>query len=182
MAASDATAPGTLWHCFIATSLDGRIARADGSVDWLACGGPPEEFGYDAFYAGVDAILMGRGTYDAVRRMGDWPYPGKPTTVLTHRVLDDAPPGVAARGGDIATIAAEIEARGHRRVWIEGGGAVIRQMLAIGRLDVLEMAVLPILLGRGIALFPEGTAETALRLVSCTPRSGGALHLIYERA
>ena len=172
---------GTVWHCHIAVSLDGRIARPDGGFDWLEPY-PAEEFGIAAFLAGVDAILMGRATYDAVRRMGAWPHPGKRTFVLTARPLADAPEGVEARGGDIGAVAAEIEARGHRRVWIEGGGQVIRQMLAIGKLDVLEMALVPRVLGAGIPLFPEGTPETALRLVSCTPRGGGALHLVYARA
>ena len=77
---------GTICHCHIAVSLDGKIARPDGSVDdWLAADYPAEDFGFDAFLAGVDAILMGRGSYEAVRRHGDWPYPGKPTTVMTTR-------------------------------------------------------------------------------------------------
>ncbi len=171
-----------IWHCFIAVSLDGRIARPDGAVDWLGGEGPPAEFGYDAFYAGVGAILMGRGTYDAVRAMGDWPYPGKPTVVVTRRAIHGAPAGVTARGGDLAAIAAELEAQGHARIWIEGGGDLVRQMLAIGRLDVLEMAVLPRVLGDGIPLFPLGTPDTRFALRSCTPRAGGALHLIYDRA
>lgn len=171
----------TVFHCHVAVSLDGRIARPDGSFDWLEPY-PAEEFGIEAFLAGVDAILMGRATYEVVRRAGDWPYPGKQTVVVTNRPLPDAPPSVAERAGDIAAIAAEMEWRGHRRVWVEGGGQVIRQMLAIGRLDRLEMAVIPRVLGAGIPLFPEGTPETALRLVSCEPRSGGALHVIYDRA
>jgi dihydrofolate reductase len=170
----------TIFHAHIAVSLDGRIARPDGSVDWLE-GYPPDAFGFEPFYAGVDAILMGRGTYDVIRAMGDWPYPGKPAVVVTRRPLDDAPGGVAARGGDIAAIAAAMEAQGHARIWVEGGGEIIRQTLAIGRLDVLEMAVIPVVLGTGIPLFPEGTAETALRLVSSAARAGGALHLVYER-
>lgn len=105
---------GTIWHCHIAVSLDGKIARPDGSVDdWLGADYPAEDFGFDAFLAGVDAILMGRGTYEAVRRLGDWPYPGKPTVVLTTRPLDDLPPaGVEARRGDVAAVAEEIERRG----------------------------------------------------------------------
>lgn len=171
------------FHCHIATTLDGRIARADGSVDWLMAGAPPPEaFGFDAFYAGIDAILMGRGTYDAVRGMGDWPYPGKPATVVTSRPLDDAPPGVEAMGGDLPGILAVLEARGHRRIWVEGGGQLLRGMIAIGRLDRLEMAVLPLVLGEGPALFPPGTAETRFTLVQCRALPGGALHLIYDRA
>jgi dihydrofolate reductase len=171
----------TVFHCFIATSLDMRIARPDGAVDWLGGAGPPEEFGYTEFYAACGAILMGRGTYEACLAMG-WPYTGKPTMVLTNRPLADAPEGVEARRGDIAAVVTELEGRGLARVWVEGGGEVIRQMLAIGKLDVLEIGMLPLVLGSGIPLIPEGTAETKLRLVSCTPRSGGALHLVYERA
>ncbi|MCW8088368.1 dihydrofolate reductase family protein [Sabulicella glaciei] len=173
----------TLWHCHIAVSLDGKIARPDGSVDdWLAADFPAEEFGFDAFFAGVDAILMGRGTYDAVRGFGDWPYPGKPTVVLTTRPLDDVlPAGVEFRSGDAAAVAAELEARGYRRVWVEGGGQLIRSMIAIGRLDVLEMAVIPIILGDGIPLFPAGTGEMKLRLTRCEKKAKGALHLVYER-
>ncbi len=173
---------GTIWHCHIAVSLDGKIARPDGSVeDWLAADYPAEEFGFEAFLAGVDAILMGRGTYEAIRRFGDWPYPAKPAIVLTSRPLGEAPPGVEARAGDLAAIAAELEARGCRRVWIEGGGQLIRAMIAIGKLDRLEMAVIPVILGEGIPLFPPGTGELKLRLLRCETKANGALHLVYER-
>jgi dihydrofolate reductase len=168
----------TLFHCYIATSLDGKIARADGGLDWLIEGGPrPEEFGYDAFYAAVDAILMGRGTYDAVCGMGEWPYPGKRVLVVTSRPLVDAPPGVEARPGDLPAIVAELA--GCARVWVEGGGQLLRGMMALGRLDRLEMAVLPVILGEGIPLFPPGTPELRLKLVRNTT-VGGALHLVYE--
>ncbi len=71
---------------------------------------------------------------------------------------------------------------GFGRVWIEGEGQLLRGMRAIGRLDVLEMALIPVVLGEGIPLFPAGTPETKLRLARWEARPRGALHLVYERA
>lgn len=173
----------TIFHCSIASSQDGLIARPDGSVDWLVTGaGPPDEFGYKPFHASVDAIVMGRGTYEACRAMGEWPYADKRVIVLTTRPIADAPDGVEGRNATAAAIVAECEAHGMARVWVEGGGDVIRQFMAIGRLDVLEVAVLPLVLGSGIRLFPDGCLETRFALRSCTARGGGVPHLIYDRA
>ena len=169
----------TIWHCHIAMSLDGKIARADGSFDWLERY-PPQEFGFDALMAGIDAILMGRDTYEVIRGLGDWPYGDKATIVMTHRPLVDPPLSVEVRSGDLAVVAAECEGRGYRRVWVEGGAQLIRGMIAAGKLDVLEVAIVPILLGDGIALIAPGTPELQLTLKSCESRSGGALHVVYE--
>ncbi|MDI1282967.1 MAG: dihydrofolate reductase family protein [Reyranella sp.] len=176
----------TIWHCHIAVSLDGKIACPDGSFDWLE-GYPPQEFGLDAFLAEVDDIVMGRATYETLRGFGEWPHPGKPTFVVTSRPLDlladGFPPGVEARPADFGALAAELEGRGCRRVWIEGGGRVIRGMMEGGRLDVLEMAVLPLVLGDGITLFPPGTPGLGLRLVKCEPPDGrGAACRLRSRA
>ena len=173
---------GTVWHCHVAMSLDGRIARPDGAVEWLEPY-PVEDFGLEAFYARVDTILMGRGTYDVARRMGEWPYGDKRVVVLTSRLLEEvAPPGVEVRAGDPSAIAAALEGGGDRLVWVMGGWRVVRDFAAIGRLDVLEMAVIPVILGDGIPLFPAGMAEMRLRLVRCDVRTAGALHVVYARA
>jgi len=171
----------TIWHCHIAMSLDGKIARSDGSFDWLEPY-PPQEFGIKAFRAGAEAVVMGRATYEIERGMGEWPHAGKPTFVATSRPLIDPPPLVEARPGDLSALARELEGRGYRKVAVEGGGQLIRGLIAIGKLDVLEMAVIPLVLGEGIPLFPAGTQELKLRLVTCEPKSGGAVHVVYERA
>lgn len=170
----------TVFHAQLAVSLDMRIARPDGGVDWLE-GFPPEEFGFDAFLDEVDAILMGRGTYDAVRGFGDWPYGARPTVVLTNRPLHDAPPGVAARGGAVADALASLESGGHARVWVAGGGQVIAAVAAAGRLDVLDLVVVPTVLGEGIPLFPPGTPGFGLRLIAAEPKPSGAVRLLYAR-
>lgn len=170
----------TIWHCHVAMSLDGKIARADGSFDWLAPY-PPQEFGIEAFTASLDVIVMGRATYEIERRMDEWPHAGKPTIVVTSRPLADPPPQVEARSGDLLAVAEELEARGYRKVGIEGGGQLVRGLIEIGRLDVLEMAIIPLVLRDGIPLFPPGTQDLPLRLAKCEQKSRGALHVVYER-
>jgi dihydrofolate reductase len=173
--------PHTIWHCHIAVSLDGRIARADGSFDWLEPY-PPQEFGIAAFTAAIDAIVMGRATYEIERGMGEWRHPGKRVFVVTSRPLVDPPPLVEARSADLVALADELERSGCRKVGIEGGGQLIRGLIGIGKLDVLEMAIIPLVLGEGILLFPVGTPELKLRLISCQVRGRGALHVVYGRA
>lgn len=167
------------WHCHIAMSLDGKIARSDGSFDWLMPY-PPQEFDIDAYHAGIDAVVMGRDTYEVERAMPEWPH-AKPVFVVTNRPIDAPPPRVEARAGDLLAVADELGRRGYRKIGVEGGGRLIRGLIAIGRLDVLEMAIIPLVLGDGIPLFPAGTPELPLSLVKCEPRSGGALHVVYRR-
>lgn len=170
----------TIWHCHVAMSLDGKIARSDGSFDWLEPY-PPQEFGIEAFAANLGAVVMGRATYEIERGMGEWPHAGKPTFVVTSRPLADPPPSVEARSGDLAALVHELEGRGYAKVGIEGGGQLIRGLAAIGKLDVLEMAIIPLVLGDGIPLFPSGTPALPLRLTKCEPKTGGAIHVVYER-
>jgi dihydrofolate reductase len=170
-----------IWHCHVAMSLDGKIARSDGSFDWLMPY-PPQEFGIDAFHAEIDAVVMGRDTYEIERGMGEWPHSGKPVFVVTSRPIEAAPPLVEARTGDLLALADELAGRGYRKIGVEGGGQLIRGLIAIGRLDVLEMAIIPLVLGDGIPLFPPGTPELPLRMIKCAPKSRGALHVVYEKA
>jgi dihydrofolate reductase len=170
-----------IWHCHVAMSLDGKIARSDGSFDWLMPY-PPQEFGIDAFHAEIDAVVMGRDTYEIERGMGKWPHSGKPVFVVTSRPIEAAPPLVEARTGDLLALADELAGRGYRKIGVEGGGQLIRGLIAIGRLDVLEMAIIPLVLGDGIPLFPPGTPELPLRMMKCVPKSRGALHVVYEKA
>ena len=78
------------------------------------------------------------------------------------------PPLVEARSGDLLAVADELERRGYRKIGVEGGGQLIRGLIAIGRLDVLEMAIIPLVLGDGIPLFPAGTPELPLTLSSAS--------------
>ena len=144
-------------HVFIATSLDGYIARQNDDLDWLTgFSSPGEDHGYDAHIANIDGIIMGRGTYEKVLAFDEWYY-SKPVLVLSQ-TLD--PASVPAHLKDKVEIsAATPEAamaiateRGWRRVYADGG-KLIQSFLRAGLIEEMIISRLPILLGDGIPLF-----------------------------
>ena len=138
---------------FVGTSLDGFIARPDGSLDFLSQAGD-EPHGYDEFIATVDAIVMGRKTYDFVQDLGAWPYGDLPVFVLSSTEVK-APPSVAIierMQGDPSEIASEIAARGMRHIYVDGG-LTIQQFLRAGLIQRLIISRVPVLIGEGIPLF-----------------------------
>lgn len=153
-------------HVFIATSLDGHIARADGGIDWLLKrDDPAEDHGYDAFIAGIDAIVMGRGSYEAVRDMDPWPYP-RPVLVLS-KTLADTDVAAALHGkvriADLTPEAAMalLEGEGHARVYVDGG-QVVQAFLRAGLIADMLVTVAPVLLGGGRRLFGALPGDLAL--------------------
>ncbi len=148
---------------FIATSLDGYIARRDGSLDWLTgIEAPPgEDYGYAGFMETIDAVVMGRMTYEAVLSLGEWPY-AKPVFVLS-RTMSEAAGGkyAAVLSGEPAGIVAGLRAMGYGNLYIDGGRTV-RDFLRAGLIDELTLTVVPVLLGSGIPLFGDLPREIAL--------------------
>src|SRR5512140_345202 len=111
---------------FVATSLDGFIARPDGSVDWLgAVQVPGEDYGFAAFLGSTDVLVLGRKTYDTVLRFGAWPYAGKRCIVLTHRALSPRH-GEERFEGTPRSLVEWLGHEGAKRLYVDGG-AVIRQ-------------------------------------------------------
>ncbi|HEY2556746.1 MAG TPA: dihydrofolate reductase family protein [Diaminobutyricibacter sp.] len=174
-----------LTQYYVASSIDGFIADADDNIEWL------EQFGfaafeddYKAFYAGIGAIVMGAVTYEFLLKQPnlEWPYPGIPTWVLTHRRL---PPIAGAElvfwAGEIAQLdEVARDAAGDRDVWVVGGGDVAAQFADAGLLDELRVTVMPIIVGSGKPLLPVAHASAPLTLVSTTPFEGGAVGLVYR--
>lgn len=164
---------------FIATSLDGRIARADGGLDWLdAAQGSGEDYGYAAFFGSVDALVMGRRTYEKVLTFGAWPYAGKRCIVLTRT------PRASLHGEEFSSeapsaLVERLQREGVRRVYVDGG-EVIRSFLRAGLIDELTLSVLPIVLGDGIPLFADGLPEQRLSLEATTPFPSGLVQLRYR--
>jgi dihydrofolate reductase len=158
---------------YIATSLDGFIAGPNDELDWLPNPSPdavlPEgALGFDAFMKDIGAMLMGRATYDAVRRMGgEWFYGETPVLVATHRPLDPAAPTtVRAVGGEIgALLDVALRVAGGKDVYVDGG-ATIRAALDAGRVDDVVITVIPVVLGAGKPLFAGASRRHAMEIVS----------------
>jgi dihydrofolate reductase len=168
---------------YIAVSVDGYIADAGGDFHWLDAYGGPEDYGYEAFYEGVDALVMGRTTYEQVAAFSEWPYAGKPCFVLSHQP-PAAPPPEAVRfvQGDVRDIVSELRRTGAQRVWHVGGGKSIAAFLDAGCVDAWRIFVMPLLLGAGIRLFPEHGGAGALRLLESRAFPNGVVELRYRRA
>jgi len=165
------------YSVFIATSLDGYIARADGSIDWLSIVHPLDDsHGYDAFFASIDTIVVGRGTYDTVLGFDAWPYPGKRVIALTRRPAT-ARDGVEFHAGPVTELAPRLADA--TRVYVDGGD-VIRQFFAAGLIDDVTLSLIPIILGDGIRLFAHGEGEHRLELESHRAWPSGMVQLRYR--
>lgn len=157
---------------YVAQSLDGYIADASGGVGWLPEPPKGEDFGYGAFWDSVDALAMGRATYDQIRAWDQWLYEGRPTVVYSSRPPDPDPPaGVRFASGDLAEGLAPFAPEAH--VWLVGGGDLASQFRDAGLLDAVHLFVVPVLLGSGVRLWREGAGPTGLRLDWAEAHAGG---------
>ena len=164
---------------FIGTSLDGFIARVNGDLDFLPPGGG-EPHGYDEFIATVDALVIGRKTFETVLKFDTWPYGEKPVFVLSTRTLAPAPLGavVERMSGDPAEIVSQLDARGIRHVYVDGG-ITIQRFLQAGLIQRLTITRVPVLIGAGIPLFGAIQRDIVLRHVGTRQYASGLVQSEY---
>jgi dihydrofolate reductase len=164
---------------YVASSLDGYIARPDGDVSWLDAG---QDYGYQAFYDTVDAVLMGRKTYEQVLSFGEpFPYRGKRCWVVTSKR--------SGRAGDVEFIGAEairpliegLKREEGRNIWLVGGAELICACYEADLIDEYILFTQPILLGDGIPLFLRSGREQALELAEVKRHPSGMLEARYRR-
>ncbi|MEP6574642.1 MAG: dihydrofolate reductase family protein [Gemmatimonadota bacterium] len=165
---------------FIATSLDGYIARLDGGLDWLpAEGGEPH--GYDEFMATVDALVIGRKTFETVLAFGGWFYGTKPVFVLSSNPSAlTAPAGAICEfmSGTPREIATRLDQRGIRHVYVDGG-VTITGFLEAGLIQRFIITRIPVLLGSGIPLFGNLSHDVRLEHVATRSFTGGLVQSEY---
>jgi dihydrofolate reductase len=165
---------------FIATSLDGFIARQDGGLDWLPVNGG-EPHGYDEFMATVDAIVIGRNTFETVLTFDAWPYGKKPVKVLSASMSElKVPDGavcdlVAGTPHDIVTRLGQL---GMKHLYIDGG-VTIQGFLRAGLIEHLIITRIPVLLGGGIPLFGALSHDVRLQHVATRSYPSGMVQSEY---
>ena len=163
---------------FIATSLDGYIAGPDDDLSWLFT---DADYGFSHFYEGVDALIMGRGTYDVVRKMGPWPYNGKKTVVVTSKGDKSVnTPDTTVFDGDLTVLCQSLVDEGKDRVWLVGGGELVVSFLNAGLIQEVVVSLHPVLLGQGVPLFPGKFPKTILELIDAESFDNGLVQLNYR--
>ena len=168
---------------FVGASVDGFIARANDDLDFLPPGGG-EPHGYNEFIASVDAIVIGRKTFEKVLTLGPWAYGDKRVVILSSRPLDlSAAVGgsVEQMGGPPAEIVAHLAASGAHHLYIDGG-ITIQRFLRAGLIQRLIITRVPVLIGEGIPLFGTLPRDIRLRHVATRQYASGLVQSEYEVA
>jgi len=160
----------TTGHVFIATSLDGFIARTNHALDWL----PQqkiegEDLGYETFLASIDGLIMGRGSFENILTFDEWPYQ-KPVVVLSKTLTQDDIPNELAGKVRISqltpkAIMESLHKEGWKRAYVDGG-LIVQSFIRAGLIDDMVVTLIPILIGDGRRLFGMVDDDVDLKLTS----------------
>jgi dihydrofolate reductase len=169
---------------FIAASIDGFIARPDGGIDWLhpEDGMENQDYGYNGFIRDIDAIVMGRGSFEKVLTFDSWPYGSTRVVVLSTRPLtipDRVSQTVEHLSGPPEEIVARLGGRGFTRLYIDGG-KTIQGFLRAGLIDRMTITRIPVVLGEGIPLFGATGRDIRLEHVRTHAYPDGLVQTEYR--
>jgi len=161
-------------------SLDGYIARPDGSVDFLFM---PKDYSMAPFFATIDTAIMGRKTLDAGLKMGGGSIP---SYGLKYYVLSRSQPAGERHGAtftsqDPTALVHDLRKHPGKNIWMMGGGELARDFFKADLIDELYLGVIPVLIGEGIPLFPAGFPQREFSLLENKTYSKGMISLLYER-
>lgn len=169
---------------FIAASLDGFIARPDGDVAWLDDYEPPgenDDAGYDELFSSVDALVLGRGTFEKVLTF-EWPYGAKPIIVLSStlsHIPEKLKDSVRIASSTPSEVLEKMAAEGYQHIYLDGG-QVIQSFLREGLVDDLTLTIIPVLLGEGIPLFGRLEKDIQLKLLESRSWENGFVQTKYQ--
>lgn len=168
------------FHAFLGCSLDGFIAGPNGELDWLTAF---DSTGYEEFFSSIDALAMGRGTYEVMQTLAPDFYRGIPMHVLSTTLPPGARPDMGrspvAVHPDIPSLRSALEGAGISRVYVDGGKTV-QTFLAAGLLSDLTVTRVPVLIGEGIPLFGPVPSPVRAHLVTSHATDDGAVQSVYQ--
>lgn len=164
-----------------AMSIDGYLADEQDSLQWLFDTNLAGVSTYEAFIEQVDTVVMGKTTYDEVKKMlGEEPlYPGKQKIIFTHQKQGSFPEGRYV-DGDVRTIIKDLKVATGKWIWIVGGGGLVTSLMASELIDDYWIQLAPVFLGSGKRLFPEGDYEQRVKFVEAT-QMGEMVELHYQK-
>lgn len=171
---------------FIATSLDGYIARENGSIDWLLeandLAPQGEDCGYKSFIETVDVLIMGRYSYETVLTFAEWPYGALPVIVMSSSSLqipEHLKGSVSVSNQNPADLIKELGIKGMKHVYLDGG-ITIQKFLASNLVNELTITVIPVLIGSGKSLFGPLEQDIKLKHQATTAFPGGFVQIKYQ--
>lgn len=163
---------------FIASSLDGFIARPDGALDWLPDDG--DDYGYNDFIATVDTTLMGGKTYRDVLSLPKFPYMNLDNYVFTRQKNIKKDVNVKFVSDQICQFTRDLKIKAGKDIWLVGGGEIIAEMYNVGLIDEYVIATIPVILGKGIPLFFSLDRQENLQLIDSKSYPSGVVQLTYK--
>lgn len=169
---------------FIATSLDGYIAKPNDDLDFLKIVDKPgEDYGYTSFTSTVDTIILGRKTYDWVSKHGGpshYDKGDKKVFVITRNKRPDSG-NTTFYSGDFIRLVKQLKKEDGKNLYCDGGAEIIHQLLLFDLIDELIISVIPVLVGNGTRLFKDDRPEQRLELVDTKSFDTGLIQLHYKR-
>jgi len=161
----------------VAASLDGYIAGPNGEIDWIV---PDPTVDFASIYKDFDTVLLGRRTYELTKQPGAPPWPAGWRVYVFSRTLVTARDSAVTVTTDAATTVANLRAESGRDIWLFGGGELFASLLGANLVDRMEVAIMPVLLGRGIPLLGENAPSTRLTLTRSDHSPSGIVNLVYD--
>lgn len=162
---------------FIASSLDGYIARKSGEIDWLFT---DQDYGYSDFYSNIDTLLMGRKTYEQVLTFGEYPYEGVKTYVFSKNTDLSLAPDTEIISDNIKTFVSSLKEKNGKNIWLVGGAQLVFELINAKLIDEVILSIHPIILGEGIGLFPTKISPQFFQLTQCQSYNTGLVQLSYD--
>jgi dihydrofolate reductase len=160
----------------VAMSLDGYIAGPNGEADWIIMN---PEIDFRALFEQFDTFLIGRRTFEMMARAGRGETPGMKTFVFSRTLRQQDHPGVTIIAEGVEETVAALRAEPGKDIWLFGGGLLFRSLLDAGLVDTVEVAIMPVLLGEGIAFLPPPARQTKLKLTGHKVYETGIVSLEY---